>query len=570
MKFSAWILIIYSTLFTDLYAQEKAVQYVAPLNIPLALSANFGELRSTHFHGGVDFKTKGVIGEPIVAVADGYVSRVSVSPSGYGNAIYINHPSQGVMVVCGHLSRYVPAVANFIKKNQYNNKTFKIDLYLKPNDFPVKQGEIIGYSGNSGSSGGPHLHFEMRSLASGLMLSPLKTCDITITDNIPPKIVSLRVVEIDRNYGIPIHIPSGKYTSISRGGGKYVLSQDTITINRDSYLAFEVTEVKSNSSNIFGVTSMRLLRGENEFWGYNIDHLSFDFGRAINGFKLYPESNHTRNDIIRTYVAPENKLSIYASKTNDGVIYKHELIAPQQFTLVSEDENGNKSTLSFVVKAGNSATDVMPMPQGELVNADKYYTHKDSVMEFSLSPYSLQQSSFLNVWSEQDIKFSMSHVAVIADNVAPFNKSAKLLIKVDNSNGVALSKLLIGQLSPSGRVSSAGGAYSSGYVSTSVGAPGRYVVVCDTIRPKISPLFSSKNGVQSSISFRISDDLSGIESYNGYIDDKWVLFEYDAKSAVIKHTMDPSVIKKGGRHNLSLEVSDAKGNISIYKTSLLW
>lgn len=570
MKFCFGVIIIFLTFTTDVYSQHKAVKYTPPLNITLALSANFGEIRSTHFHGGVDFKTEGVEGKSVVSVADGYVSRISVSPSGYGNAIYITHPSLGVMTVYGHLDRFTSKVASYIKANQYKNRQFKVDLYPDVAKFPVKQSDIIGYSGNSGSSGGPHLHFEVRSLTSGQMLSPLKTCDFAINDNIPPKIISVQLVEVDRSYGIPIHLPTKKYPVVSGGGGVYRLVGDTITLSRDSYLAIEVTEVKNNSTNIFGVTSMELLRGEEKFWGYDINHLSFSFGRAVNGFVLYPESTKTRNDIIRTYIPPENRLSIYKSKVNEGVIYRRELTAPQKFTLTAEDESNNKSTLTFVIKADTTIVEPLPMPEGELVFADKYYTYKDSVAEFSLSPYALQQSAFMKISSDKDPKFKMSHVVEIPDNEAPFNKAAKLSIKTDEISNVPVQKLLIGYISPSGKLSSAGGKYSGGYVSTTINGGGRYVVVCDTINPRIRPLFSAKNPPKNEVAFKITDDLSGVSTYNGYIDDKWVLFEYDAKSATIKHKFDSSIITKGIKHSCRVELSDANGNKSTYKTSFTW
>lgn len=570
MRFWFIVTIIYTTATNYLYSQEGGVKYQPPLNIPLVLSANFGEIRSTHFHSGVDFKTEGVEGKDVVSVADGYVSRISVSPFGYGNAIYITHPSLGVMTVYGHLSRYTPNIASYIKANQYKNRRFNVDLYPQVGMFPVSQGDIIGYSGNSGSSGGPHLHFEVRSVASGQLLSPLKTCDYHVNDNLPPKIVSVQLIEIDNSYGIPIHIPSKKYSVFQAAGGKYKLVGDTIRLSRDSYFAFEVTEVKNNSTNIFGVTSMQLVRGTEPFWAFDINHLSFSFGRTVNGFVLYPQTTMTRNDIIRTYISPVNKLSIYKSKVNQGVVYRHELIEPQQFSLTVGDESDYRSTLSFVVISDTIPAKPVAVPEGELVFADKYYTYKDADVEFSLSPYALQQSEFVKISSVKDANFRLSNLITISDNVTPLNKSAKLLIKPTDTSGVSVQKMLIGVVSPSGKISSVGGKYSGGYVSTSINGGGRYVVVCDTIKPKITPIPPSKSQPRRDISFKITDDLSGVESYNGYIDDKWVLFEYDAKNAKIKHTFDASIIEKGKKHNFMLELFDAKGNKSIYKTSFIW
>ncbi len=206
------------------FAESTDVVYRHPLAIPVSLSGNFGEIRSTHFHSGIDIKTQGVEGQKLYAVADGYISRVSVSPTGYGKAIYVTHPKLGTMTVNGHLQGFMPELATFVKDYQYRHKKFKVDLYPTKDRFKVKQGDIIGYTGNSGSSGGPHLHFEVRDAATSETLNPIVVCDIKVADIIPPKIVSVTVVELDYSYGIPIHIVKKRYPTTSVGGGKYTLS----------------------------------------------------------------------------------------------------------------------------------------------------------------------------------------------------------------------------------------------------------------------------------------------------------------------------------------------------------
>lgn len=185
--------LLFLLLFSSLLRAQEAY-YTDPLKIPLLLSGSFAELRSNHFHSGIDIKTQGVTGLPVYAVADGAVSRIVVSPTGYGNALYIDHPN-GTTSVYGHLLRFSPEIQNYVKDKQYEKQSFKVDLKVPSYLFKVKKDEEIAKSGNSGSSGGPHLHFEIRDTKSEEPLNPLEY-GFSVVDNTPPKIFSLLVVPL--------------------------------------------------------------------------------------------------------------------------------------------------------------------------------------------------------------------------------------------------------------------------------------------------------------------------------------------------------------------------------------
>ena len=148
--------------------------FISPLSIPLDVSGSFGELRSNHFHSGLDLKTNSVEGLDVFAVADGYISRIKISTFGYGKAIYITHPN-GYTTVYGHLQKANGAIEEYIKQQQYIQKAFEVEMFLKPSELPVKQGDIIAFSGNSGGSGGPHLHFEFRDTKTEKIINPLNS-----------------------------------------------------------------------------------------------------------------------------------------------------------------------------------------------------------------------------------------------------------------------------------------------------------------------------------------------------------------------------------------------------------
>jgi len=217
--------------------------FISPVKIPLALSGNFGELRSDHFHSGIDIKTQGVTGKEIVATSAGYVYRISISPGGFGRALYLRHPS-GYSTVYAHLERFIPEIEEYITQQQYEKKSFTITVFPPQEKFVFQQGDLIAYSGNSGSSGGPHLHYEIRKSNSENPVNPLHF-DFGVSDNIKPVIEKLAIYPVNRHTLINgqnkarkinvaggngnYHVPSGNEITISGLAGFGIKSFDRLT-----------------------------------------------------------------------------------------------------------------------------------------------------------------------------------------------------------------------------------------------------------------------------------------------------------------------------------------------------
>lgn len=551
------------------FAQTEGASYCNPLKIPVVLSGNFGEVRSLRYHTGLDFKTEGEEGKEIVAVADGYVARIAMSPTGYGKVIYVSHPSLGTQSVYGHMSRFNPELAEYVENYQYNNKKFKVDLYPDKGRFTVKQGEIIGYSGNSGSSGGPHLHFEIRDLATSDPLSPIDVCGIEVADNIPPTIASITLVELDYTYGIAQHIVRKRYPVTTIGNGRYII-EERLKTSRDFYLAIEVIELKDGTTNIYGTTSLKLSDNDGERWGYNANRLSFSYGNALCGALLYPQTIQTRNDVFRTYISSSNTLKLYSKATKDGVVSLGEVFEPRDFTFTASDENGNEAMVTFTVESDSTQTPTITRPEGELIFADKFYRHKSSdiVIDFPLN--CLQESAYVEFNATEKPEYPLSKVITFASEVAPFAKSATLAIKVSEDSNIDKSKMLVVYIEKDGRETSVGGIYRDGYMVATIKGGGSYVITYDVEAPKVAPLFAEGEERSNTVSFKISDNLSGIYSYNVYIDGVWTLFDYDAKSKTMTGKLNSSKIKRGGTHSCKAVVSDIKGNIATVETTFKW
>jgi hypothetical protein len=286
MRHARYFLVTFFTILATLTSQAQSLDagyYDFPLrNVAGYYSANFGEMRANHFHSGIDIKTDGVEGKSVIAAADGYVSRIFQSPSGYGLALYVTHPN-GTTTVYGHLSRFRKDIADYVFAERHRQKKHRIDLYCTPEQFPVKRGEVIALSGNSGSSGGPHLHFEIRSAATQKTMNIFATGIFSPKDDISPLIQKLHYIEVDSVSGVPRHSAIKSY-SVVKGEGSLYRLKDTLplAVGRKGYFVVEVSDRKNDTSNRYGVYHITAEADGVPYFGYRNDGFTFDITRYCN------------------------------------------------------------------------------------------------------------------------------------------------------------------------------------------------------------------------------------------------------------------------------------------------
>lgn len=266
-----------------IYAFSTVAQntYRSPLDIPLILSANFGELRPNHFHSGIDLKTERVVNKPVYAMEDGYVSRISVSASGYGLALYIDYPSTGQTSVYGHLNKFAPKISKYIKDKQYERESFHIDIALGKEEIPVKKGELVAYSGNTGSSGGPHVHFEIRNTANQTAIDPLEYYKDAITDTQAPQIKGIAIYPINEKGAVDFsRHPYHRNISMLKNGA-YATLKDTAEVWGKIGFGVYANDRMNGTSNIYGVKKVRLFCDDKEIFSSNLSHVDFKQTRMI-------------------------------------------------------------------------------------------------------------------------------------------------------------------------------------------------------------------------------------------------------------------------------------------------
>lgn len=558
----------FQTLFLQANGQQvfsdktyPLTDFRAPLNIvPPALAGSFGELRANHFHSGADFRTNQRTGYPVYATADGYVSRLRVQNSGFGLAVYINHPN-GYTSVYGHLSRFNPKIAKIVKDMQYKNKSYEIDEFPLPDLLPVHKGDIIAYSGNTGSSGGPHLHFELRDTKTEETINP-QLLGIQIPDHIPPVIYAMYVYRLN---GQPFsEFTPKQYFQISGGNGNYSLNKvNTINLSGEVGFGITTTDKHDGASGLNGVYSIELYLDGKAIFTSALERFSFDNSRAINSHIDYPANLTQKRSIQKSFVDPGNPLKIYSNLVNAGRINFNDGKLHQLKYLVT-DSKGNKSTLTFNVQSNPAAVINHPAVTAGInfpyQNTNEFQNDEVRVLVPKGTLYSDIQFVYRKSAKLQGNAYSAVHH--IHNNLTPLHTGFELWIKADSTLMKYQQKALIVN---TGRVSQ-GGVFENGYVKARPKNFGSFFIAVDTIAPTIVPvnIADGKNLKElSKMSFRISDNLSGIKSFNGYIDGKWVLMEFDAKTAQLWHSFDERT--GPGKHTFELQVADMKDNLRRYK-----
>lgn len=551
-------------LFGQLPASNQSFR--SPLNLPFSFSGNFGELRPSHFHTGLDFRTNGQTGIPVYAAKDGYISRISVSPSGYGNVLYLSHPD-GNTTVYGHLERFTPLVSEYVKDRQYYTESFKVNLTLSPGNFDVKKGELIAWSGNSGSSGGPHLHFEIRNTESERAVNPLLYIP-GIKDKSAPKINAVYIYPLSDNSHIIGIRAKKRIETIVNQNGLRLKNTPVVEVFGKIGFGIQAVDFYNGTGMRWGIYSASLLFDGKPVFGFQMNNLAFDQTRFANSQADYEEFEINHRSIQRLFKQPGNELDIYEPTINDGILDLEDG-REHNIEIIVSDAFKNKSSIQFKVLSkklqitsikNNSAKEFKYDVQNEFEN--------DRVRVIIPKGALYDNLMFIHKTGPKP-DGSYSGLQQVHLKTVPLQKPYSLSIKVDDLPSNLEDKVLIVDFNKAnGQKDAVGGTFSRGWVSATPLEFGAFAVMVDTIPPSIVPLsIQEKNTLTeiSKIRFRIDDALSGIKSYRGEIDGKWVLFEYDAKSKLISYTFDKSRMEFGKNHHLSLIVIDNKDNRSEYK-----
>ncbi|MGB8491993.1 MAG: M23 family metallopeptidase [Bacteroidales bacterium] len=554
--------------------QKEGPKFISPVKIPLSLSANFGELRVDHFHSGLDIRTQGVTGKEVFAVADGYVYRISVSPGGFGNALYVKHPS-GYSTVYGHLDRFIPEIEDYVTSRQYEEKSFMVTLWPPKDKFRFSQGDLIAYSGNSGSSSGPHLHYEMRKSDDETPVNPL-LYDFGITDEHKPVIEKVAICPAGRHTSINGQNRTVRM-SVSGGSGNYHLAADEIKISGPAAFEIRAYDLINNSSNRFSVYSIELRIDSVPVYKYVMDSFSFDESRYINSHIDYETYLRDKSYIERSFILPNDRLSVVRRTVNRG-IFDFSDGERHNVEIIVADAGNNTAKVSFGVRSVPQAAVVSGSPVRHPGNAivmpygrnNKFVSKNISVMIPSGALYDTLEFEFSRSSGSAAMYSEIYHVHNV---YTPLHKAYTLSIRPDRIPAGKESKMLIVHTDSEKNEVPVGGTWENGVLTARPMTFGIFYVGIDTVPPRIVPVsFTPGDNLSGRASLRIgiSDDFSGIKTYEPMVDGKWALFEYDQKNNQLIYKFDADRITKGISHSLVLTATDNRDNQSVYKCDFTW
>lgn len=534
----------------------------SPLGIPLYLAGNFGELRSNHFHSGLDMKTQGREGFNIYAAADGFVSRIKISPWGYGNTIYIDHPN-GYTTVYAHLQCYKGKIAEQVKKYQYENESWEIDWYPADTLMKVKKGDIIALSGNSGGSGGPHLHFEIRETESENPINPL-LCGFDIKDDIQPIIKSIAIFPLDDTSYVNNKNVMQQFDVVGTNGIYQLKYNRPINVYGQIGIGIETIDKLNDVSNRNGIYSIQLSNNSEVIYKSEMKKFSFDESRALNSLIDYETYLRSKIRFQKSFIEDNNPLSIYTAHKNNGIISMANVTNNLLDYLIT-DSYGNSSALQFTL-TGLKPTTTSPKLKSKI---DTVFSYKN-VNVFDKQNIRLEipkNALYKNLEFEFQIKDTMRGAITptyqLHNDYTPLHDYITVSIKPGRISEELRNKAIIVNIDRNDRFYSRGGEWRNNYLTAKSKTFGGYTVMIDTIPPTIKPynIYANKNmSNNSSIIISITDNLSGIKSYRGEIDGKWVLMDFEAKKAHLTHVFNNLPT---GNHTFKLTVSDDVGNTTI-------
>ncbi|TCN56579.1 M23 family peptidase [Flavobacterium circumlabens] len=530
-----------------------------PLDIPMQLSGNFGELRPNHFHAGFDLKTNQREGLNVYAVADGYVSRIKMSTFGNGKCIYITHPN-GYTSVYGHLQNTIGPIQDYVQKAHYAEHSFEIELFPKPNELPVTKGQLIALSGNTGSSEGPHLHFEIRDSKTEFVINPMFFgFDQNIKDSKKPTISSLYVYPVAENTVVNQSRQPLLLSLALQKDGTYLASK----VKANGRIGFGISavdydDVSNNKNGVFNVSTF--LNG-NQNYNYQFNTYSFDEMRYVNALVDYPKYKKSGQRVQKLFMKTPFPLSIIKTDSLRGIISVDPNLA-STYRIEVSDYFGNLNSIDVPIEY-DSAT---PIVNAEPI-ASKYFVryNKDSNFEKDNMSVFFPAGTF---YDDFNLNFDVKNNRIyIHDDVVPVHSNFTITIKDSTYSEELRDKLFIARISGNSR--SYNTTTRKGTVFTAKSKIlGQFGLVLDTIAPVIKinkPIQDKWISDVKVLEFTIGDSLSGIKSYNGYLNGNWILLEYDNKTRKITHKFEDGIVAEGA-NDLKIEVVDNVGNSAIFET----
>lgn len=544
------IVFLFFLTFHTVSAQDFPTDYFAPpMKHAVSLSGTFAEIRRNHFHSGVDLRTGGKVGSAVHATADGYVSRVAISPWGGGKVLYVTHPN-GYKTVYMHLHDFCGPVAKWVRNCQYSIRSFAIDTTLPANLIPVKKGEQIALSGNTGSSGGPHLHYEIRYAENDQPINPFYF-GLPFTDNIKPNIRGIRIY------------PGSEQSTVNGSRDVFKLQRDTVWTHGPFYLGIYATDVSESSTGKNGVDRIELYLDGEPYWRYRVPSFRFDETRVMNSIIDYPLYDQTREYYIITRKLEGNHTDFSLDRNRGNGMLN--LQGTHKLEYKVYDFKGNCSSRTFTVIAtyaeeGPNYTDPADDNNPFFIRYNAPYEYKSNGFELSIPSHSLYCNDVLTFKKNADDRyFSPIYMFNTTRNPLPPHKTCTIRLHDDSSLPQENRRELVVVQIDGNRVSTCPTKRDGDWLVAKTRSFGNFAIARDNEPPKITRRAKNPVGI---LAFKVTDNLSGLQNYSVYINNKWVLAEYDGKTAMLSVNYKREGVSYVPGTPLRVVAEDACGNVA--------
>lgn len=527
-------------------------------------AANFGEMRPGHFHAGIDIKTDGVEGKRLVAADDGYVSRVTVTAGGYGRALYLTL-KDGTTAVYGHLLRFPDDIERRVDAERRQRRSNQVDLWFGPESYPVRRGDEVGLSGNTGSSMGPHLHYELRDAAAQRRINIVREGIVRPHDDLPPRILRIHYVEVDTLDGICMRRPLRTYAVLRTADGSYRLARnEAVEVGRRGYFVAEVTDRRNGVSNTFGIWRITASVDGAPYFEYRMDGFTPELSRCCDAVSCYPLQLVARCEAIRLAQLDRAPACFYPLLVDRGIV-RTEPGQRRRIRIEAEDDCGNCSWLEFTVE-GRTGSFEAARPDG----AAPLYPGRTARLGIGSAatariPAGALFEPLFAAPAERPAPRAPRGVAVLSPAYRFLDASVPLYEAMQVSIAVSVPRALrlraaLARRTVSGSLVFVGGHYAEGQVTASSRTTGDFVAVADTLPPDIRPLFDDGADLSraEALRFRVGDNFSGVASCTLRIDGEWVPCDrYPVQGVALHRFVGPAA---GRRHRVELVATDASGN----------
>lgn len=555
MRFFLRILFTILFIFNINFIISQEINFHTPIDAPFDLSGTFGEFRS-RFHTGIDFKSRGVQGQKIFSIEDGFVSRIEVNTYGYGKVIYIDHPN-GYTSVYAHLRNFSPELNSYIKSELYKSQKNSIKKFPKKNEFIISKGSLIGYSGNTGRSFGPHLHFEIRETKNQDAINPLMF-NYKYIDQERPIIRGLYIINEENS--LVKKLPMRK--KISKLNDSTYISE-IIEYNGKIGLGLDIYDIQyKNLYNQNGIYKVELFIDSILSYSYQMDKIKFSenhFKKIMYDYQSLIERN---KKVLKIYTPRNSNLSFLKKNSFDGIINSEDF-KDCSITIKISDWNKNSSYLKFKIKSIDSKIKESPSEGIEILTTQNYTLNKNSSI-IEIGKNTFYDDLLLNVSYDSD-------TLNLGEEKNPFRSSIKIKLPHRIIDTMRLRQSFVGKI-VNNRVSYLSSKKDDSFIFTNTSSLGKYTVSIDTLKPEIRSInFKNNSNVKgkNSLRLRLKDELSGIKNYSSYLNGNWVLFEYEPKSNLIFHDLSDGVIKNG-ENELIIKYEDGVGNKGVYKSKIYY